>query len=130
MGISIPLQQVILPPQNQQGCLTISRFFFIKSNLKLPFFRIIIHGFGQNGRSIINRDLKNSYLYRDDFNVIIVDWSSVSSPYYQYARYRVGTTGIAVSKFIEFLNTNYETLHVIGFGLGGLLKMKKIMREF
>lgn len=42
----------------------------------------------------------------------------MSSPYYQYARYRVGTTGIAVSKFIDFLNANFELLHVIGFDLG------------
>lgn len=79
---------------------------------------MVIHGFAQNGRSNINRDLKNSYLARNDYNVIIVDWSSVSSPYYQYARYQVGTTGIAVSRFIEFLNANYETLHVIGYDLG------------
>lgn len=66
----------------------------------------------------MNRDLKNGYLTRSDFNVIVTDWSSVSSPYYQYARYRVGTTGIAVSRFIEWMGLNYETLHLVGYDLG------------
>lgn len=79
---------------------------------------MIIHGFGQNGQSVFNRDVKNSYLYRGDFNVIICDWSGVSSPYYQYARNRVSTTGIAVSRFIEWLGVNYNTLHLIGYDLG------------
>lgn len=82
------------------------------------FFSIIIHGFLQSGRSVISRDLKNSYLARGDFNVIVSDWSSVSSPYYHYARYRVGTTGIAVSKFIEWLGVAYGTLHLVGYDLG------------
>jgi Lipase len=77
-----------------------------------------VHGFGQNGRSTINKDLKNSYLARADLNVIITDWSSVSSIYYEYARYRVGTTGIAVSRFVEWLNVNYNTLHLVGYDLG------------
>ena len=62
--------------------------------------------------------MKNGYLARGDFNVVIVDWSSVSSPYYQYARYQVGPTGVALAKFISFLNPNYETLHLIGYDLG------------
>lgn len=78
----------------------------------------MIHGSAQNGRSAISRDLKNSFLARGDYNVIITDWSSVSSPYYQYARNKVGTTGIAVSRFIEWLNVNYGTLQVIGYDLG------------
>lgn len=81
-------------------------------------YRLIIHGFGQNGRSNINRDIKNSYLSRGDYNIIVTDWSRVSSVYYEYARYRVDTTGIAVSRFIEWMNLNYNVLHVVGFGLG------------
>jgi pancreatic triacylglycerol lipase len=79
---------------------------------------MIIHGFAQNGRSTINRDLKNSYLVRNDFNVIVVDWSLVSSPYYQYARYRVDPTGIAIARFIDWMNINLSTLHVLGYDLG------------
>lgn len=66
----------------------------------------------------MNRDLKNVYLAINDYNVIITDWSSVSSSYYQYARYKVGTTGIAISKFLEFLNVNYATLQLVGYDLG------------
>lgn len=78
----------------------------------------MVHGFNQNGRSNINRDIKNVYLAINDYNVIITDWSPSSSSYYQYARYKVGTTGIAVSKFLEFLNVNYETLQLVGYDLG------------
>lgn len=83
---------------------------------------MVIHGFAQNGRAIFARDMKNSLLTRGDFNVIIVDWSSVSSIYYQYARYKVNPTGIAVSKFLDWLNVNYTTLHLIGYDLGEELK--------
>lgn len=50
--------------------------------------------------------------------MIVTDWSGVSSPYYQYARYRVDTTGIAVSRFIDWINVNYNTLHLVGYDLG------------
>lgn len=93
-------------------------FLFKVTSTFLFLFRLIIHGFGQNGRSNISRDLKNSYLARGNFNVIVTDWSQVSSVYYEYARYRVDTTGIAVSRFIEWMNLNYNILHVVGFGLG------------
>lgn len=33
-------------------------------------------------------------------------------------RNQVGSTGIAVSRFIDFLSVNFDTLHVIGFDLG------------
>lgn len=85
---------------------------------------MIIHGFNQNGRSNINRDLKNSYLARDDFNVIIVDWSSQSGFYYEYARYRVNSAGNAIATFLDFLNVNYTTLQVIGYDLGDYSALK------
>lgn len=84
---------------------------------------MIIHGFNQNGRSNINRDLKNSYLGREDFNVIIVDWSSLSSYYYGSARYRIEPAGISVSRFLDFLNVNYTTLQVIGYDLGKVVSI-------
>lgn len=66
----------------------------------------------------MNRDLKNAYLARSDFNVIVTDWSSASSSFYQNARYRVGPTGIAVSRFVEWMGLTYNTLHLIGYDLG------------
>ena len=80
--------------------------------------RIIMHGSNQSGQSVFARDLKNAYLTRGDFNVIVVDWSNFIVPYYQFARYKVGKLGIAVAKFITFLNPNYSTLHIVGYDLG------------
>ncbi|KAG5672355.1 hypothetical protein PVAND_002488 [Polypedilum vanderplanki] len=80
--------------------------------------RMIIHGVGQNENSSMNIILTKSYLTRGDFNVIVVDWSTVASPIYQYARLKVNMIGMAVSKYITWLNPNYNTLHVIGYDLG------------
>lgn len=81
-------------------------------------FRIIIHGFGQNGRSPINRDLKNGFLARGDYNVIVTDWSALSGPQYQYGRYNVNPAGLSVAAFISWMNMNYNTLQVVGYDLG------------
>jgi pancreatic triacylglycerol lipase len=79
---------------------------------------VIIHGAGQNENSPMNLLLTKSYLTRGNFNVIVVDWSTVASPLYEYARRRVNMVGMAVSKYLTWLNSNYTTLHVIGYDLG------------
>lgn len=116
MEICIQSVEVILKIQNLQG-----KIDALYLNFKLRIFypnRIIIHGSNQSGQSVFARDLKNAYLTRGDFNVIVVDWSNFLAPYYQFARFKVGKLGIAVSKFITFLNPNYTTLHIVGYDLG------------
>jgi pancreatic triacylglycerol lipase len=99
-------------------------FYSNPQSLMMSYFnnakptRLIIHGAGQNGNSPINTVLTKSYLTRDDFNVIVTDWSSVASPIYQYARLKVNMVGMAVSKYITWLNPNYTSLHLIGYDLG------------
>lgn len=69
--------------------------------------------------------MKNSYLNRGDFNVIIVDWSFISIFTYEYARYKVKPIGIAVSQFVDWMNVNFATLHLVGYDLGKI----KILKE-
>lgn len=92
--------------------------FNLISHVKHLNLRILIHGYGQNKNSLFNRDITKSYLKRGDYNVITVDWSTVSFGFYQSSRYKVWTVGMALSKFITWLNPNYDTLHLVGYDLG------------
>jgi hypothetical protein len=69
----------------------------------------------------MNRLLKNAYITRGEYNVIIVDWSSVSLStwFYTGTLQRVYPTGVAVSKFVRWLNVDLSRLHIVGFDLGG-----------
>ena len=100
---------------------------------------MLIHGYGQNGRSDFNRDLKNALLTHDDYNVIVgklncisidrwrtarqisVDWSSATGSSYTTARNNVNAVGISVAQFIDWMKLDEGYLHVIGFDLGGLI---------
>lgn len=62
--------------------------------------------------------MKNAYITRGEYNVIIVDWSSVSSWYYAGSVAKVIPTGIAISKFIRWLNVDLNILHLVGFDVG------------
>jgi hypothetical protein len=46
-------------------------FPFDQKNLLLSSTRMLIHGYGQNGRSDFNRDVKNALLAQGDHNVIV-----------------------------------------------------------
>ncbi|CAO1423814.1 unnamed protein product [Diamesa tonsa] len=85
--------------------------------------KIIIHGYGQNGRSDMNRDLKNAFLEHDDYNVIVADWSSSAGSSYDTApRNRINAVGILVGQYIDFLHLNsqinFAQLTLVGFSLG------------
>lgn len=101
--------------------------------------RMIIHGYGQNGRSDFNKDLKNALLSHDDYNVIVgkfvndvmakililrnlnlsVDWSSAAGSSYKTARSNVNAIGKSIAQFIDWAKLDKGYLHVIGFDLGG-----------
>lgn len=82
---------------------------------------MLIHGYGQNGRSEMNRDLKNAFLTHDDYNIIVVDWSSAAGSNYNSAKNNVFEIGKSVSQFIDWMKLDSGHLHIIGFDLGGLL---------
>jgi pimeloyl-ACP methyl ester carboxylesterase len=63
------------------------------------------------------------YLAIDNYNVILVDWSSVASNIiYPTVRRQTDTIGELVSQFLNYLQTSrdglYSTMHCIGHSLG------------
>ncbi|CAO1429229.1 unnamed protein product [Diamesa serratosioi] len=80
--------------------------------------KLIIHGYGQNGRSDMNRELKNAFLKHDDYNVIVADWSSSAGISYDTARVNVEPLGKSVAKFVDWMGLDEGRLHVIGYDLG------------
>lgn len=75
---------------------------------------MLIHGFGQTGRSEMNKVLKNSFLEHDDYNVIVVDWSKVGSSTYKAAQQNVVPIAKSVMQFIEWLKLEKGFIHIVG----------------
>ncbi|RZC32183.1 endothelial lipase-like, partial [Asbolus verrucosus] len=85
---------------------------------------IFIHGFtepspGKSGRAIVDAYLSR----RDNFNVILVDWSELATfPWYLPAVRNVKFVAERLRNFLEVFDDSGEIpmkkLHVIGFSLG------------
>lgn len=84
--------------------------------------RIIIHDNGDNKNSPINAAIKNAYLNKGLFNVIVVDWSAGGSTTSSVVIGRVKETGDAIAQFIQNLATStladISTMSIIGHGYG------------
>ncbi|KAL7017367.1 hypothetical protein ACKWTF_010340 [Chironomus riparius] len=80
--------------------------------------KMIIHGYGQNGRSNFNRDLKNALLAHDDYNVIVVDWSTATGSSYDTAAKNAPEIGKSIAQFIDWLKLDEGYIHVIGYDMG------------
>jgi pancreatic triacylglycerol lipase len=71
----------------------------------------------------INENNRASYMAVGDFNFIAMDWTAGSNILnYITARNRVPEAGVALARFLDFLNSaggmNFNTLSVIGHSLG------------
>ncbi|KAL1464551.1 hypothetical protein WDU94_004184, partial [Cyamophila willieti] len=81
-----------------------------------------IHGFTEQATGESGTGIKDAYLRRDDFNIILVDWSSLSAfPWYTNAASNTKIVGHFIANFIRFLVSKgypLERMHVIGFSLG------------
>jgi pancreatic triacylglycerol lipase len=79
---------------------------------------MLIHGYGQNGRSDFNKELKNALLSHDDYNVIVVDWSTAAGSSYNVANSKKDAIGQSIAKMIDWMKLDAGYLHLIGFDLG------------
>ncbi|XP_037825706.1 phospholipase A1 2-like [Lucilia sericata] len=85
--------------------------------------RIIIHGWMSQSRGSFNRDIKNAYLQKGDFNVIIADWSSHAANinYFHVVRL-IETFGAHLARFTNYLaekaDIKYDDIYLIGHSLG------------
>lgn len=77
---------------------------------------MLIHGYKQSGRSRFNRDIKDALLVKDDYNVIVVDWSREKGKSYTSARMAIEPVGRSVAQFVDWLQIGRS--RVVGFDLG------------
>lgn len=67
--------------------------------------RVIIHGFLNNKDAPVNRLLRQAYLKKNDFNVIVVDWGKVAqNSFYAYAVSSLPSVGKVVAEMIQKLS--------------------------
>ncbi|XP_037947764.1 lipase member H [Teleopsis dalmanni] len=111
-----PYERQILRTGDVAG---LKRSFF---NPKWPV-RFSIHGWAGKGMSCSNAAIKDAYLARGNFNVIIVDWSAHANDI-NYARISKQLSSIAANfvKFVNFLHREtgvaYENIYLIGHSAG------------
>ncbi|KAK0167248.1 hypothetical protein PV327_004673 [Microctonus hyperodae] len=87
---------------------------------------IVIHGFGESSlqlESSFSRTIRDVYLKRDIYNVILVDWRKLAAmPTYLTAARNVKKIAPYVARMVEWLiNLNalsMPKIHIIGFSLG------------
>ncbi|KAI5755192.1 hypothetical protein M8J77_014860 [Diaphorina citri] len=81
-----------------------------------------IHGFTEQANGESGTTVKDAYLRRGDFNIILVDWSGLSAfPWYTNAATNTHIVGHFIAAFIRFLQSKgfpLHKMHVIGFSLG------------
>lgn len=90
-------------------------------NIAMPF-KIIIHGYLDNTDNLWIQTIKNQYLLNNDYNVILVDWRSLSYTFYPITTYYDQQVANYVGDFIIDMNTNlnvpYTSIHCIGHSMG------------
>jgi hypothetical protein len=79
---------------------------------------MLIHGYGQNGRSKFNKVLKDGVLLTGDYNVIVVDWSTAAGASYEEAVKNIPAIGKSIAQMVEWMKLHDGQLHIIGFDLG------------
>lgn len=66
--------------------------------------------------------MRDALLKRDDFNVIILDWSNGAKAPYEQAAGNTRILGAQIAELVRFLvnntNTNTDDFYILGFDLG------------
>jgi pimeloyl-ACP methyl ester carboxylesterase len=65
--------------------------------------RFVTHGWINSRNSVACTSVRDAYLQQDDYNVIVIDWSSISIRPYIWASLRVPLVGQFVATMINFL---------------------------
>ncbi|XP_016968179.1 pancreatic lipase-related protein 2 [Drosophila biarmipes] len=85
---------------------------------------IYLHGFSESatGERQSSQELKDAFLRRGNYNVILIDWSAMTAvPWYSNAVENLPVTARYLARFLRFLvDKGYPTkyIHLIGFSLG------------
>lgn len=91
-------------------------------NASLPT-RLMIHGWMSQSRGSFNRDVKNAYLKKGEYNVIVADWSASSANINYFSVVNlIETFGAQLAQFTRNLNRNFgadlDSIYFIGHSLG------------
>ncbi|XP_015516952.1 pancreatic triacylglycerol lipase [Neodiprion lecontei] len=85
--------------------------------------RIVTHGWRSSEFSDACVVVRDAYLAAGDYNVIVVDWSSIASENYLTAASSVRNVAGQISSFLNFLNENaglqFGETNIVGHSLGG-----------
>lgn len=81
-----------------------------------------IHGWHYSYNSAMPLSVKNAYLSTRDFNIVLVDWSTIAANNYFTARYAVSDVGNTLGRFIQFMvdtvKLSLTKTGIVGFSLG------------
>ncbi|KAH8314731.1 hypothetical protein KR059_007391, partial [Drosophila kikkawai] len=91
-------------------------------NASLPT-RLMIHGWMSQSRGSFNRDVKNAYLKKGEYNVIVADWSASSANINYFSVVKlIETFGAQLAQFTRNLNrqfgADFDSIYFIGHSLG------------
>ncbi|ALC42809.1 CG6472, partial [Drosophila busckii] len=96
-----------------------------RSNFNFNYpLAIYLHGFSESatGAQQSSQQLKDAFLRRGNFNVVLIDWSAmVTVPWYASAVENLPITARYLARFVRFLlRSGYplKHVHLIGFSLG------------
>ncbi|KAK2587639.1 hypothetical protein KPH14_003762 [Odynerus spinipes] len=83
--------------------------------------RVVTHGWMNSRNSEACTLIRDAYLKHDDYNVIVIDWSKISTRPYIFASSRVKMVGQYVAKMLDFLveeGLDLSTTTMVGHSLG------------
>ncbi|XP_063626996.1 pancreatic triacylglycerol lipase-like [Cydia splendana] len=86
---------------------------------------VIAHGWLSNQETNLNSVIREAYLEKGDYNVIVLDWSRLAISNYITAARGVPAVGRGLGEFLRFLHETtgapYSSMHLVGFSLGAHL---------
>nr|XP_003700218.1 PREDICTED: pancreatic triacylglycerol lipase-like [Megachile rotundata] len=83
--------------------------------------RFVIHGWQNSGQSKTCTSIRDAFLQNGDYNVIVVDWGSITKFEYVWTSNQVVKVGQFVARMIDFLTTqglDVSKTIVVGHSLG------------
>lgn len=85
--------------------------------------KIVTHGWLSGESTVWLQKIKRSLLKKNDFNVILVDWSELAdNPIYPWSAFSTRYVGKRVAKLLAAIKKTYqiggEKFHLIGHSLG------------
>lgn len=86
-------------------------------NVELPM-KLIIHGFTENIAVQWYKEIVDAYLIKNDYNLILVDWSKKANVMYFEAAKSSGSVGSSIADFLIKLKIQLDNVHIIGHSLG------------